>query len=231
MSFVFSAFAYVSIALQVLLVCFLFVRGQFRRYPLLLVYSVVFLGLTVAETLVFHAVGFRSPKYRYLYMTDEVIIDLLLFFMVIAMTYKALGDSVLRPKIGRLLAVVAVGAVLLPFVLFQGPFFTSQWFEATSQMLNFGAAIMNLALWTALLGNRKRDPLLLAVSAGLGIAVTGAAISYGLLHFKWSATGTPRNLVTLIKSLTHVAGLLIWCWAFWRAISLSQRLTRTIASP
>ena len=39
---------------------------------------------------------------------------------------------------------------------------------------------MNLGLWTALIGTKKRDPLLLTVSAGLGVAVTGAAIAFGL---------------------------------------------------
>jgi hypothetical protein len=152
-------------------------------------------------------------------MTDEAIIDLLLFLMVIVMTYQALGNNPLRARIGRhigrWLAALVAGAVLLPFVLFQGPIFSARWFNPTSQMLTFGGAIVNLALWTALLGNRKRNPLLLAVSAGLGIAVTGAAITFGLHHFRWAANGTARILVDLIKSLAHVArasaGSLAYC--------------------
>ncbi len=193
-----------------MLVCLLR-RGQYRRYPLLLIYSLVFFAATLAEIVVWRTVGLGSPIYRYLYMADEAIIDLLLFLMVIAMTYQALAGNPSRPKIGRLLVVVAAGAVLLPLVLFRGP----RWFNPTSQMLNFGAAIMNLALWAALLGNKKRDPLLLAVSAGLGVAVTGAAITYGLHHFRWSTSGTPRVLVDLIKSVAHIVSLVIWCSAFW----------------
>jgi hypothetical protein len=204
-----------SITLQAVLLVLLLLRSNYRRYPLLLVYSLIFFAATLAESLVLRAApdGLKSATYRYVYRTDEVIIDLLLFLMVIMMTYKAMGENPLRAKIGRLLGIVVTGVVLLPFVLFRGP----QWFNETSQMLNFGAAIMNLALWTALLGNRKRDSLLLSVSAGLGVAVTGAAITYGLHHFKWASHGTPRQMVDLIKSLAHMGSLLIWCWAFWPA--------------
>ncbi len=215
MKFLFDAITYGSIVLQLILLVCLLLRGNFRRYPLLLTYTIVVLTATIAELLVFNAVGTRSAAYRYLYMTDEAIVDLLLFLMVIVMTYQALGENPLRAKIGRLLAVVMTGAMLLPFILFRGPIFGLRWFFETSQMLNFGAAIMNLALWTALLGNKRRDPLLLSVSAGLGVAVTGAAIGYGLLHFSWFANGTPRDLVNLLKSLAYLASLLIWCWAFW----------------
>jgi hypothetical protein len=135
--------------------------------------------------------------------------------MVIGMTYRALAGNPLRAKIERFLTVAVICTIVLPFVLFRGPILGTHWFNETCQMLNFGAAVMNLALWTALLGNQKRDPLLLAVSAGLGVAVTGAAITYGLHYFKWSTNATARNLVDLIKSLAYIVSLLIWCRAFW----------------
>jgi hypothetical protein len=213
MNGLFKAIADISIALQSLLLVFLLLRRSFRRYPLLLVYSVVVLGATLAEVYVLSAHGTGSPSYRYLYMADEAIVDLLLFLMVIVMTYQAMGENPMRAKIGRLLAVVGIGAVLLPFLLFHGPLFGLRWFFETSQLLNFGGALMNLALWTALLANKKRDPLLLSVSAGLGVAVTGAAITYGLLHFQWSS-GAMRNVVNLIKSLAYLVSLVIWCWTF-----------------
>lgn len=215
MKFVFTAIAYSSIALQSLLLISLLLRENFRRYPLLLVYSIVVLATTVAEVFVLNALGSRSAGYRNLYIADEVIVDLLLFLMVIVMTYQAMGENPLRAKVGRILAVVAIGALCLPFILFRGPIFGLRWFYETSQMLNFGGAIMNLALWTALLGNKKRDPLLLSVSAGLGVAVTGAAITYGLLHFSWATRGTARDLVNLIKSVAYLVSLVIWCWTFW----------------
>ncbi len=125
MNLVFIVLADASIALQAVLLVSLLCRRQYRRYPLLLIYSLVFFAATLAEMVVWRAVGLGSPTYRYLYMTDEAVIDLLLFLMVIVMTYQAIGDNPVRAKvgrhIGRWLAVVMAGAVLLPLVLFQGP--------------------------------------------------------------------------------------------------------------
>jgi hypothetical protein len=211
----YAGLVYTSIALQSVLLFLLFFRGHFRRYPVLAGYCAFVLAATVAEFLVQNALGNRGATFRYLYMTDEAILDLVLFLMVIGMTRQAMAENPLRAKFERFLRFTVIGTVVLPFVLFRGPVLGSRWFNETSQMLDFGAAIMNLVLWTALLGNKKRDPMLLAVSAGLGVAVTGAAITYGLLHFQWSAHGTARDVVILIKSFTNVVSLVIWCRAFW----------------
>ena len=99
----------------------------------------------------------EAPAYRTLYWTDHVTLDLLLFLVVIAFTYAALQENPLRPKAAKALGVIVVVALVLPFaMLHTSPlrahgFFNSQWFNHTSQILNFGAAIMNLVLWTALL--------------------------------------------------------------------------------
>jgi hypothetical protein len=225
-NFLYAGFVYASIALQSVLLISLILRDHFRRYPALAAYCAFVLVATVAEFLVSKAVGIGGAAFRYLYMTDEAILDLILFVMVIGMTYQALVGNPLRATMARFLKVVVVGTIVLPFVLFRGPLLGSRWFNETSQMFDFGAAVLNLALWTALLGNKKRDPTLLAVSAGLGVAVTGAAITYGLLHFKWGATA--REMVVLIKSVTHVVSLLIWCRAFWPVRQAKQERVESV---
>jgi len=147
------------------------------------------------------------------YWTDEVLLDLLLFLMVILLIYRALEGSPMRAGMGRLLGAVVNSVAIVPFVLFSARRFSTAWFDGTSQLLNFGAAIMNLALWTALIATKKRDPLLLTVSAGLGVAVTGAAITFGLRRFTLPG-GTPQHMANLFKAITYLAGLTIWCWAF-----------------
>jgi hypothetical protein len=82
-------------------------------------------------------------------------------------------------------------------------------------VLNFGAAVMNLALWTALIGNKKRDRQLLTVSAGLGVAVAGAAIGFGLRQFTVVGGGAREVVNLLLLPLIHVVGVFIWCRAFW----------------
>ncbi len=88
------------------------------------------------------------------------------------------------------------------------------WFNSTSQLLNFGAAIMNVSpVRGALIQAKKRDPQILAVSIGLGILVTGTAISYGLRHF--APSGELTAAFNLFINLSQLAATLIWCRAFW----------------
>ncbi len=217
-----------SIAIQAAVIIFLLRRSAFRRYPLLVVYCVLQLAATIAEEYVSRVHG-QTNFFRKLYWTDEITLDLLLFFMVIALIYRALEGSPMRVAMGRLLGAVVAVVLIVPFVLFTARRFSTIWFDGTSQLLNFGAAIMNLGLWTALIGTKKRDPLLLTVSAGLGVAVTGAAIAYGLRRFT-PPTSTAQQLANLFKTLTYLTSVAIWCWAF-RPSGRSSRAPRAEIRP
>jgi hypothetical protein len=219
----------VSIAIQAAVIFFL-LRGSFRRYPLLLLYCFLQLAATVAEEYVYRVFGEPSTLFHRLYWTDEISLDLLLFLMVITLTYQALEGSPLRKTMGRLLGAVLVIVLVVPFALFSARRFNSAWFDGASQLLNFGAAIMNLGLWTALIGTKKRDPLLLKVSAGLGVAVTGAAIAYGLRRFT-PPGGTLQQLANLFKTITYLASVAIWCWAFRSAAGKTPTLPAPVGSP
>jgi len=219
----------VSIAIQAVVIFFLLRSSSFRRYPLLLAYCVLQLAATISEEYVYRVHG-QTNFFRNLYWTDEVTLDLLLFLMVIALTYQALEGSPLRAGMGRLLGGVLMIVLVVPFVLFSSRRFGRAWFDSTSQLLNFGGALMNLGLWTALIGTKKRDPLLLKVSAGLGVAVTGAAIAYGLRRYA-PPRGTPQQLANLFKTLTYLASVAIWCWAFRSAARKSPTPTAAVESP
>jgi hypothetical protein len=211
----------VDVALQLFLI-FLLLRGPGRRYALLFVYSLAVLLSTSLEFVILHLTDPHPALYRRVYWSDEVITDLLLFLVVISLTNLALEDNPLRAKTSRILAGVIAAVLILPFLLFNPPLFSSpthwnsawgRWFNSTSQMLNFGAAIMNLALWSALLVSRKRDPQLLKVSIGVGVVVAGQAIGFGIRRFIPDQS-TMRELPDLFMSLTHLLSLFIWCSAF-----------------
>jgi hypothetical protein len=211
MSLVLNAIASLAFVLQVAFL-FLLVSGGFWKFPLLSVYCVFQYLTGLAEFSVKRQFGTAGALYARLYWTDEIVLDLLLFLMVIAFTLQALEGSPVRAKAKRFLTGVVVIAVVAPFVLYyQREIFSTPWFNRTSQFLNFAAAIMNLALWTALLFNKKRDPQLLTVSIGLGVAVTGAALHFGLRQLLSPGL---RPFSTLVGSLTHLAGVFVWCWAF-----------------
>jgi len=197
---------------------FLIVRERaVRAYPVLFAYAVGQFVANIAETLVLYRLGRRSSAYSVVYWTDEMLLDTLLFLTVITLTYKALADKPNREATGRLLGIIVVVVLTLPFVLFYARgLFTNPWFTGAGQVLHFGAAIMNLALWTALIGMRPRDTRLLIVSAGVGLAATGAALFYGVFQY---ASGPLRQIVDLMLSSTQLLAILICCWAFWATTS------------
>jgi hypothetical protein len=221
-----------SAAALFLLVVFLLI-GPTRKFWVLLLYAgwevFVSIGLTLADIRLHGSAQLArfpdaSRLYARLYWTNEIIDDLLRFVLVTVLISQVAGSP--KPLLKRVLTGLVLAMMVLPFLLFQ-PVFpakpsptlyppwypTGAWFNSTSQLLNFGAAIMNLFLWGALIQARKRDPQILAVSIGLGIMVTGAAISYGLRHFM--PQGGYTAAFNLFLNLTQLAGCLIWCRAFW----------------
>lgn len=218
--------------LALFLLIVLLIIGPSRKFWVVLLYvSWEFLatvGLTFAYLHIYGQAQISTGArllYTRLYWTNDLIADLLRFVLVVVLIYQVVGSS--RPLLGRGLSVLVLATVVLPFVLFQPVFAptgiptdslrwypTGAWFNSASQLLNFGAAIMNVILWGALIQSKKRDPQILAVSIGLGILVTGTAVSYGFRHFT-TPQGAFRPLFNLFLNLIQLAAWLIWCRTFW----------------
>jgi hypothetical protein len=232
-------------AAALLLVLALLLRGPFRKFWALLGYVVWVLLADAALTsfdIIYNrpsvsiSLGLGASKeamkwYSRLYWSNEVIVDLLQFLLVILLIYQATATGGKKVFTGRVLAGVVVVALALPFLVFpmgSKAWPQGTWFNSTSELLNFGAAIMNLGLWGALLSNRQRDPQLAVVSVGLGVLVTGAAISYGLRHF---VPVEARFVPNLFLMLTQLLGWGIWCRAFWPAAARHLAPTKALQSP
>jgi hypothetical protein len=202
-----------SLVLQVVLLSFLLLQSYYRKYPLLFGYRLTYLATSILEVALVHHFGTKTnPTYTIVYWTDEVALDLLQFLLVIALTYRAMEGNPSRPAFGKFFAGIAVVMVLVPLLIFHRPLFSNHWFYQTSQLLNFGAGVMNLALWTALLGSKQRDAQLLVVSMGLGLAVTANAISYGIRVL--GNRGVPHRFADALQTAADLGSLVIWCWAF-----------------
>jgi len=212
MDFFSNAVSIAGAILQLFLL-FLLIRGPLRRYFLIFAYCLAQTVQTVVDGAVLRKFGVASNEYKMVFWIDSITVDLLLFFVVIAVTYQALEGSPLQSKMTRLLAIFSGVILILPFVVLKSRIFYTRWFNGTDQILNFGIAIMNLFLWTALLGNKKRDPQLLTVTAGLGARVAATALLLGLRQFT-AGGGIGREIADIAARLSIVAGTLIWCWAF-----------------
>ena len=221
MQFFQNALGVITGVMQVGTVVFLLL-GSVRKYAFVLGYCSLQVITTLLEVGVIRKFG-RGKEYGKVFWTDEIALDLLLFLILILLTYRAMEGSPMRGAMGRVLAVVTAIAIALPFFLFKGAFIRTAWFDHTSQMLNFGAAIMNLGLWTALLGSRKRDAKLLTVSAAFGIMATGSAISFGLRQIIHTA-GAAHSAASLVFVFAYLSGAFILCWAFRPALKERPKL-------
>ena len=200
----------VSLILQLGVVVFL-LQGAFRKYPWVLAYSLTRLTTTVAEVFVFHNGGKQTALFRKLYYSDRVVLNLILFLMVTTIIHRLLEGNRQRSMMGKVLTGVVGGVLLLPFLVLSHPL-TIHWLDGMSQFLYFGSGIMTLVLWTVLLSSRSRDSQLLGFTLGLGVAMTGAAVSFGLRQ--WMRSPQLVWMPNLFLQVTHVAGVFVWCWAF-----------------
>ncbi len=216
MTLVFTGFQILAGVLGLVLLCFLLL-GSLAKYAVFFAYILVQLLINAGGAVLFHLVERTSRLYRVIYWTGELTWDLLLFVLLSVLIQRAIEARKEQEFARKILWVVMAAMVVLPFVIFPGrKLFETPWFSGTSQLLNFGAAVLTLVLWGALIVSHNRDPQLMLVCAGLGITVAGAAIAWGirLLAHGVGFAAAIRDGADLFVGITYLLGLLIWCYAF-----------------
>src|SRR5260370_9518200 len=120
--YIYHSLITVSTVVQLVLLIFL-LQGPFRKFPVLFIYLVADLVSTAMETLAdsLYNVGRESPFYLLLFWSDEIALDLLLFLLVIVLTYQATEGRPLRSMTRRLLGGVVLSVLLFPFLVFAPP--------------------------------------------------------------------------------------------------------------
>ena len=107
--------------MQVGTVVFLLI-GPVRKYAFVLVYCLLQLITSLLEVGMIRKFGQRSRQYSMVFWTDEIVLDLLLFLILILLTYRAMEGSPAAggdgPHAGRGDAI-AIGAAVCAF---QGSF-------------------------------------------------------------------------------------------------------------
>ena len=132
----FAGLSALTALLQLAVIVFI-LRGHSRRYPALLTYCLIQLGMNAFQYVAYYTAGVTSVFYRNVYWTSEVLAYLVLFIIVILMTDRVLQGNPLRPKAARILFAITIVATLLPFALYH-PYFTSRWYRHACQLLSHG---------------------------------------------------------------------------------------------
>lgn len=203
-----------GLALHYLLLTALLTDHRFRDYLAIFLYSICLVVTTFTEIFFVLDVGQVSAAYRWYYFVADLVRQSTLYFVVVSLARHAVPQDDRRATLARLLVVLA-------FLVWSGTLVASHdvrvtiWMTKVARNLSFWTAIVNLALWFILIASARRDRLLLTLTGGLGLQVTGEAIGYSLRQISRSTQLTGSILVVL----AHFLCLYVW----WRAFDTQPR--------
>ncbi|SRR5579883_49620 len=167
----------------VILVIAALLRGAWRRYPVLFLYTVVSFLTAVVELAarVGYASGAQLPfTYAQYYWVNDGIRQSLLFAVVISLLHRATREIRARALVRTSLIVGAILIAGLSFAIHYDQGVLSKWMTLWTRDLDFSSAILDLALWAILLHSGRFDTELLTLTGALGIRFTGEAIGHAL---------------------------------------------------
>jgi hypothetical protein len=207
----------IGLPLELLVIASL-VRGSYRRFPFVLLYSLALFLTTVVEISVYLAFTSWRTRGSY-YWVDEGIRQGLIFATVISLIAEATRNTGARRLVRTLLfSGAVVFAVSSFFMHYDSHAGLSRWMTLWLRDLNFSSAILDLALWALLLGARKKDFQLLMLSGGFGVQFTGEAIGQSLRSILHSWSFSPGDVLILLANLAC-----LWIW--WHALRVEHTPT------
>jgi hypothetical protein len=197
-------------------------RGKWRQFPLIFAFVIAEFLVAVAQLPTFWAVSFhatqavRSWSAR-IYDRGEVFLEFFTFVVVISLIFRA--TAYLQSR-GLMRVVCVAGAILFVgisfWVHYDARISPGLWMTPWTRDLNVGSTILDLALWSLLLAQRRTDDRLLLLVGALGIQFTGAAIGHSLRsmaphghYHAWSAIVGGKVVV-----LTSIIRVYLWARAF-----------------
>ena len=219
----------VGVPLQLMVIVAL-LRGGWRRFPIILAYSVASCLATIFEMPFYifphlsKAGGLTRAK---IYWLDESALIALTFLMVLSLIWQATTGLRSRRLVRGCLVAGALAFVGVSFAVRYNPHAnaTGQWMTGLARDLDFGAAILDLALWTLLLASPSRERLLLVLSGALGVQFTGEAIGGSIRDLAISLFGNRPSGLLFFGNIVMMTANLVCPYLWWRALREPGRRT------
>jgi len=209
-SLVWVFFAVAGVILSGIVGVVMFYSGAWRRYPFLLLYLAAATVVLSLDLVLYARIGsVHSAAYFNVYYTGDMVLHALILTMVLFLIREALVGN--RSLDFSAIAIVLCGAAFLAtilYLLYSG----GGSFYPLSRNLSFVEEVLNFVLWTILIRNRSRDVVLLLVSAGLGIQVTGEVIGRTLRMYVESPS--VAWLPNALFMICQLFALYVWYRAF-----------------
>ncbi len=194
-------------------------KGQYKRFPFILAFVAAEFLAVAAEipTTWAYYHGIKTPQRTWVFMLNEVVLQVLIYAVVISLIYRATASLKSR-------RVVAVAVIVGAFAFAGGSFLihrsapgtsTGEWLTPWSRDLNFCSAILDLGLWTLLISARKKDSQLLLITGALGIRFTGEAIGDSIRQL---ATQRRMRYTSLAGAVMVTLSDMVCLYIWWRAL-------------
>src|SRR5450432_2640425 len=215
---IYIASALIGVPLELMVIAGL-LRGGYRKFPLVFVYSILNFLATVVEipsTIAYYrgvaGAGTTSADY---WWNNEAVFQVLNYLVVMSLIYQATAE--LRSRRILRLSLFA-GAFLfagVTFVVHYDPaVLKGFWMTPWTRDLNFCSAVLDMALWALLIGRREKDEQVLLLSGGMGVQFTGEAIGGSLRQL---AQKDRSHALALSGGLIMMLSNLVFLFVWWRA--------------
>ncbi len=212
---VIQGIGYATCAVEVCLVAYLLVRGQWKRLGSLFVYVAAILGADLIRSYVLHVHGRDSAQFAYCWYVADFLLTLGAFLLASSFFHRA---CLREEKIWRFIRLLLV----FVFVIVLGISWFSlsrdykqiiTWFIVEfEQNLYFTCLVLITLLYLLMQQIGSKDEELELLVCGMGIQFAGPAASWALL----TLTGREEYSVTLVKfigPLCTLGMLLTWLYA------------------
>jgi hypothetical protein len=212
--------AIVGAVLQALILHAL-IKGPYRKYPFLFTNVLVLLVTGIIDAALYNfQVGTWARSARVVFWIDDSIRQVLLFVLVLSLVYQAMPEGRKRAAVQRLLIFGSFTLAVISYFTLSDPRISVR-MSAVIRNMSFCAAILNLALWAALIKRKQYDPKILMISGGLGLQITGEAMGHSLRNL-WQISRAYATAGNVVLILAHLLCLFIW-WQAFRANSSKEK--------
>lgn len=201
-------------------------RGGYRRFPLVFVYSILNFLATVVEipsTVAYYrgVVGADRTSAAY-FWNNEAVFQVLNYLVVMSLIYQATAELRSR-RILRLslFAGATLVAAVAFFIHYDPTAIRGVWMTVWTRDLSFCSAVLDMALWALLIGRREKDECVLLLSGGMGIQFAGEAIGSSIRQLALRDRSSALSLFGgVIMMLSNLVFLFVW----WRAFRPARQL-------
>ncbi len=211
-------------------------RGDWLKFPLVFAFATAEFLLAVAQlptiwAITFHATPASLSWSARVYQWGELFMEFFTFVLVISLIFRA---SAFLQSRGVMRVACVLGAVLFVGISFwahYGPHLrVGLWMAPWTRDLNLGTSILDIALWSLLLAQRRESNRLLLLSGALGIQFAGSAIGHSMRSMATHYHAWPAMAGGKVVVIAGIIRVYIWARAF-RPLPQAVRKGLAVDSP